>query len=81
MKCLVLAPVFMIFVACAAQPEQQVGGDAQKNCERTFRTGSNVPTRDCSVQAQSQSEGDKQRTMEMLREPIKPRVTPAVAGG
>ena len=42
MKCLVLAPVFLLFAACAAQPEQKV---------------------------------------ELLREPVKPRTQPAVAGG
>jgi hypothetical protein len=81
MKCLVLAPVFVLFAGCAAQPEQQVSDAAQRPCELTFRVGSNVPTRDCSVQAQTQSEGEKQRTMELLREPIKPRTTPSVAGG
>ena len=49
-------------------------------CELTFRTGSNVPTRDCTEQPK-QSEGEKARTMELLREPLKPRVQPAVAGG
>jgi len=80
MKCLVLAPVFLLVAACAAQPEQKVSDATQRPCELTFRTGSNVPTRDCTEQPK-QSVGEKARTMELLREPVKSRVQPAVAGG
>jgi hypothetical protein len=81
MKCLVLAPVFVLFAACAAQPEQKVtDATAPRPCELTFRTGSNVPTRDC-IEHPKQSEGEKARTMELLREPTKPRTQPATAGG
>lgn len=80
MKCLFLAPVFLIVGACAAPAEQKVSDATQKSCELTFRTGSNVPVRDC-IEQSKQSEGEKARTMEMLREPVKPRSQPATAGG
>ena len=80
MKCLVLAPVFVLFAACAAQPEQKVSDAAQRPCGLTFKTGSNVPMRDC-IEQPKQSEGEKARTMELLREPVKLRTQPATAGG
>lgn len=80
MKCLVFAPVFLLVAACAAPPEQKVSDASQRPCDLIFRTGSNVPVRDC-VDQPKQSEGEKARTMELLREPIKPRTQPATAGG
>lgn len=81
MKYLVLAPVFTVFVGCAAQPEQQVSDAAARRCEPVYVVGSHMPTRDCAPRSSEQSEADRQRMIDALREGTKPRAQPSAAGG
>ena len=78
MKCLVLAPVLASFIGCAAQPEQKVSDAAAPPCEVVYKVGSHLPTRDC---APPQSEAERQRTIDALRDATKSGVKPAGGGG
>jgi hypothetical protein len=79
MKCLVLAPVFALFlVGCAARPEQKVSDATSPPCELVYKVGSHLPTRDCTP---PQSEAERQRTIDALRESTKVGAKPAGGGG
>lgn len=79
MKRLVLAPVFALFLAaCAAPPEQKVSDAASPPCEVVYKVGSHLPTRDCSP---PQSEAERQRMIDALRDSTKVGAKPAGGGG
>lgn len=79
MKCLALVPFFVLLVGCAAQPEQQASAAATPACELTYKVGSHLPQRDCS--STPQSELERQRTIDALRDATKAGVKPAGGGG
>jgi hypothetical protein len=58
------------FVASCATTDQTVANaPAQKICEREYRVGSNIPTRDCRAAI---TDEERQRANDELRNAIKP---------
>jgi hypothetical protein len=77
MKCLVFAPVLVLFLGCAAQPEQEVSDAKEQQCQLVYRTGSNVPIRDCSA---PQTDAERQRTLDTVRDMTKNSARPGSGG-
>ena len=42
MKCLALAPVFALFIGCAAPPDQKVSAAGAPPCEAVYKVGSHL---------------------------------------
>jgi len=80
MKCLALAPVFALFIGCTAQPEQKVSAAGAPPCEAVYKVGSHLPQRDCSA-ATPQTEAERQRTIDALRDATKSGAKPTGGGG
>lgn len=80
MKCLAFAPVFVLFVGCAAPPEQKVSTAAAPPCDAVYKVGSHLPQRDCSATT-PQTEAERQRTIDAMRDATKSGARPAGGGG
>jgi hypothetical protein len=80
MKCLALAPALALFIGGVAQSEQKVSAAGAPPCEAVYKVGSHLPQRDCSA-ATPQTEAERERTIDALRDATKSGAKPTGGGG
>ena len=75
---LLFSTAFALFAGCAAQSEETVSDATPAPCERVYRVGSHMPTRDCVTPP---TDAQRQRTIDALRDATKVGAKPAGGGG
>ena len=74
-------PVLLVMAGCATTDAQQTASNAtttQAPCQREYRVGSNIPSKDCTP---AMSDADRQRMQDDMRQATKPGAMTKGPGG